>query len=487
VDWPGYNNDPGSNRYAAIAQITKANVGGLHVVCTASLGKVTRFETGPIVVGGILYATTPTQTYAINGATCATVWVNTYVPTKKAGAANRGVAYANGMLFRGFADGHVIAISAANGATVWNQNIVASGSYEYLSGAPVTWGSGVFIGTADGDNGQICHVVGLDQATGTVLWSQQTVPNPGQPEAKKTWKGATHIAGGASWTSLTVDSSTGKLYAPVGNPGPDFDIRLRKGANLNTNSILEFDSASGKLLRTIQLIPNDFHDWDQAAAPALVTLSGGQKLLLSAGKNGMVVGVDLATLDVLWSAADTTISNASAPIVPGGTHFCPGGAVFWNGPSYSPSSGLAYVNAVDWCKTVHLAVKPQPYPSNGSAWLGSSDGYGEHDATSSGWLTAVNVKSGAVSWTYHAATPLLSGVTATAGRLVFSADLKGNVFAFDDSSGALLKTVATGAAVGGGIVSYETAGTQYVAVAAGFVSADWNTPQATSAIVVLGL
>jgi alcohol dehydrogenase (cytochrome c) len=485
VDWPAYNNDPASNRYASSTQISKSTVTGLHVICSAQLGQVVRLETGPIVVSGVLYATTQTQTYAINAATCATLWINTYTPTKPGGAANRGAAYANGQLFRGFADGHVIAIDAATGATVWNQTIIASGSGEYIAAAPVTWNSSIFIGTANGDNGQMCHVVALDQASGTIQWMQQTVPNLGQPAAK-TWKGATRIAGGATWTSYTIDASSGKLYVPVGNPGPDFDIRLRKGSNLYTNSILELDSSTGTLLRGIQLVPEDYHDWDQAAAPAIVALGKSKKIILSVGKDGILRSVNLATLADLWKTPVTTISNAKAPITVGGTHFCPGGAVFWNGPSYSPSSGLVYVNSVDWCKTVDLSMTPQPYVP-GQAWLGTSDGYGQHDPTKSGWVTAVDVKTGAVKWRYHATTPLLAGVTSTAGGLVFSADLTGNVFAFDDSTGAVLKTIDTGAAIGGGLISYEVSGTQYIAAAVGFAASMWGTPQVNSSIVVMGL
>lgn len=481
-NWPAYNNDQGSQRYATSTQISQSSVGGLHVVCRAPLGAQVRFETGPIVVNGVLYATTATQTYAFDAATCAALWTNSYTLTKSGGAANRGAAYANGKLFRGFSDGHVIAIDAKTGTTLWNQTIVASGSYEYISAAPIAWKSSVFIGTANGDNGQMCHVVALAQASGAIAWMQQTVPNP----PSKNWKGATRIAGGATWTSFTLDTSSGKLYVPVGNPGPDFDTRLRGGSNVNTNSILEFDSATGTVERGIQLVPSDYHDWDQGAAPAIATLANSHKIMLTVGKDGMLRSLDYSTFGALWKTPVTTISNATAPITVKGTHFCPGGAVFWNGPSYSPSSGLVYVNAVDWCKTVDLSATPQPYVP-GQAWLGTSDGYGVHDATSSGWLTAVDATSGAVRWRYHAKTPLVAGVTSTAGRLVFSADLDGNVMAFDDTTGALLKTIATGAAVGGGLISYEVSGSQYVAAAVGFVSPMWSPTQVNSSIVVMGL
>jgi alcohol dehydrogenase (cytochrome c) len=110
-----------------------------------------------------------------------------------------------------------------------------------------------------------------------------------------------------------------------------------------------------------------------------------------------------------------------------------------------------------------------------------------HDASKSGWLTAIDVRTGIVRWRYHAPTPMLSGVTSTAGGIVLSADLNGNLIAFDDATGKILTTVPLGAAVGGGIITYATAGKQFVAVAAGLSSPLFETPQTETSIVVLGL
>jgi alcohol dehydrogenase (cytochrome c) len=414
------------------------------------------------------------------------LWVNTYaLSANVAPTTNRGAAYSNGRIYRGFADGHVIAIDATTGQTVWNQSIIASGSLEFISGAPIAWKTSVIVGTAGGESGQLCRVVALDGASGKLLWSDQTVPNPGAP-GSSTWKGATHIAGGATWTSLTIDPATGQLFVPVGNPGPDYDVRKRIGANLDTVSILDLDAATGALVEEIQTIAEDDHDWDQAAAPAVVTLASGEKIALVAGKDGYLRSIDLSSFAQQWQTAVTTITNATAPIVVKGTHFCPAGGVFWNGAAYSPLSGLAYVNAADWCKTVKLEPKPVAYVS-GQPWLGSSDGDGVKDPTQTGWLSAVNATTGKTIWNYHSTHPLVAGVTPTAGGLVFTADLSGNVLAFNAATGALLQTVATGLAVGGGVISYEVGGTQYVAVAAGMTSSNFGTPAANSEIAILGL
>lgn len=479
IDYPSYNNDVASDRYVNIATITPANVGKLHVVCSAQVGTPQAFESGPIVIAGVLYATTSTQTIALDAATCKKRWINTVATPS--GLPGRGAAYAGGLLFRGYSNGRVYAIDAATGAAVWNRAIIASGSLEFITSAPIVWKSSVIVGTANGEAGQMCHVVALDQKTGRVLWTAQTVPNLGSPAAT-TWKGATHIAGGATWSSFSVDPATGMLYVPVGNPGPDYDARDRIGANLYTNAVLEINPATGAFVRAMQFDPQDDHDWDQAATPALVTLANGTRTALVAGKDGYLRSVDLTTFAQHWKTAVTTISNATAPIATTGTHFCPSGGVLWNGAAYSPPTGLAYVNAVDSCRTVYLESEPVAFVP-GKPWLGSRQVV--VDAARSGWLNAVDAATGTLRWRYHSAQPLVAGVTPTAGGLVFTADLLGNVLAFDAANGALLRSVPTGLPAGGGVVSYQVAGVQYVAVAAG-LHGGFPGPTTNPTIVVLG-
>ena len=68
---------------------------------------------------------------------------------------------------------------------------------------------------------------------------------------------------------------------------------------------------------------------------------------------------------------------------------------------------------------------------------------------------------------------MVAAITATAGGVVFTGDLDGNVLAYDAQSGKELWRHATGKAIGGGVISYEAGGKQYVAVAAGLNSAIW--------------
>lgn len=84
-----------------------------------------------------------------------------------------------------------------------------------------------------------------------------------------------------------------------------------------------------------------------------------------------------------------------------------------------------------------------------------------------GVLDAVNVNTGKIAWTYHAPQPLIGGVLATAGNLVFTGEGNGWFDALNASTGKRLWRYNLGAGVNAPPVTYEVDGHQYVAVAAG--------------------
>ena len=90
-------------------------------------------------------------------------------------------------------------------------------------------------------------------------------------------------------------------------------------------------------------------------------------------------------------------------------------------------------------------------------------------------------------WKFAAPAPVLAGVTPTAGGLVFSADLHGELRAFDAENGAVLWQLDTGQSIGGGIVSYSAGGKQRIAVASGMKSMIWPGAADQSRIQVFGL
>ncbi|HEX5420057.1 MAG TPA: PQQ-binding-like beta-propeller repeat protein, partial [Gammaproteobacteria bacterium] len=342
-----------------------------------------------------------------------------------------------------------------------------------------------------------------------VVWEVYMVPREGaessaapstsdaQTIMKPTWGNAPGVpaTGGATWTSYTLDPDRGLLYVPGGNPAPDFVPKLRPGTNLMTDSVVVLDARTGAYRTHFQLVPEDFHDWDVAAAPALFTTSSGRRLLAATPKDGNLYVYDLDSGRRLYKVPVTTIDNAEAPLSRRGTHFCPGtqGGSEWNGPAYDPATNLIYTGAIDWCTTVTV-VAPEAAAKVGLAqpWTGSSDdqnAFGVQDRTNrwAGWLYASAAETGETAWRFKAPAPILGGVTPTAGGLVFFGDMAGRAYAFDAQSGKQLWSQDLGAAVGGGVISYEVGGRQRVAFTSGLTSPIWPTPLTTAKLIVFGL
>src|SRR5262249_16439818 len=144
----------------------------------------------------------------------------------------------------------------------------------------------------------------------------------------------------------------------------------------------------------------------------------------------------------------TTIKKPERSPDARGVYSCPGpvGGVEWNGPAYDQLTKQIVVGSVDWCATIMSdEVEFQP----GQLMLA---GKWEWDTAKTGWVTAVDPNSGAVKWKYHADSPVVAGITPTAGGVTFTGDMGGNFLAFESATGkVLLKTPTSGALAGGGI------------------------------------
>ncbi len=512
-DWPAFNRTLAGDRFSPLAEIDRSNVARLAQVCAYTLPEVAALQAGPVVVGGAMYFSTDTMTYAIDANTCAETWKRARHSATPGGgpAVNRGVAYLNGRIFRGTSDGHVLAFDAKDGRTVWDITLDVAGPGVTVPMAPIAWHGLVFIGNAGGDRvGVIGHVYALDAETGRVAWKFDVVPASGP--AHDTWgRGAASaypISGGAFWTSFTLDETSGVLYVSSGNPAPDFDSAMRDGENLYSNCLIALDAATGHMLGYSQLVKHDFHDWDVDSPAPVVTTRSGRAVVASANKDGLLSVLDrgrVATrasasntraspieLPLLYQVPTTTRENVDVPLSRDHpTRFCPGilGGAEWNGAAFDPATNSFFVGANDWCSTVQLQREAAPVPRIGAAWFGNAAGGQRMDSAPAarGWLTAFDAENGQVRWKFQSARPVLAGVTPTAGGLVFTADLGGIVYAFDAASGRTLWQVSAGQSIGGGIVSYLAGGHQRIGVASGMRSPIWPGGSQSSHIIVYGL
>jgi alcohol dehydrogenase (cytochrome c) len=510
-DWLTYNGPLAGDRYSPLAQISTANVGRLGQVCAFDAPEAVNFQSGIVAVGGVLYFTLFNHTYAVDGATCRQKWKHTRPEPDTFLMVNRGVGYHGGRLFRGTGDAHVVAIDAANGTSLWDVAIGDPKKGESVPMAPLAWSGLVFAGNAGGDNfGVTGRIYALDASSGKVVWQFNTIPDSGP--ALATWPKASPAnppSGGATWTSYALDETNGILYVPAGNPAPDFAAELRPGDNLYTNALLALDARTGQLLSYVQPIKADFHDWDLSSPPALITTRSGRRFVAAGSKDGYVYNIDRgavarggdtapdATRLVIRSKTlTTTRENTDAPFAAGRvTRFCPGvqGGVEWNGPTYHPELGLLFVNAIDWCTSVKMQPTAQIKGAPGAPWTGAepADGwlFGKHDPVDQwkGWITAFDAETGDIKWKVQTPKPMVAAITATAGGLVFTGDLDGHALAYDAASGKEMWRHDTGKAIGGGVISYEAGGRQYIAVATGLNAATWLTKAGPARVVVYGL
>ena len=511
ADWVTYNGPLAGDRYSPLTQITVANVGQLKQRCAFDAPEAVNFQSGIVAVNGVLYFTLFNHTYAVDATTCQQKWTHVRPEPDTFLMVNRGVAYSDGRLFRGTGDAHVLAIDAADGKQLWDVSIGDPKKGESVPMAPIASNGLVFVGNAGGDNfGVIGRIYALDAASGRVVWQFNTVPDSGP--ALATWPKASPKnppSGGATWTSYALDESNGILYVPAGNPAPDFAHALRPGENLYTNALLALDAKTGRLLAYVQPLKGDYHDWDLATAPALIITKSGRPFVAAASKDGHVYNIDRGA--VTTQAADppspdrlvvrskalvTTSENADVPLsTEHETRFCPGvqGGVEWNGPSYHPGLGLLFVNAIDWCTYVRMQPLANIRGGPGDAWTGAepADGwlFGRHDPVEQarGWVTAFDAESGEIKWKVQTPRPMVAAITATAGGLVLTGDLDGNVIAYDASTGKELWRHATGKAIGGGVTSYAVGGRQYVAAATGLNAGTWQVKAGPARVVVYAL
>jgi quinoprotein glucose dehydrogenase len=291
TDWPA-NGGAGNARYSTLAQITSANVGELQTAWTYDSHdafKGSEMQSNPIVVDGVLYATTPTmKVVALDAATGRERW--TFDPSGGSAARTRFrhrgvtvhgrrvfVTYRNylyaldtqtGRPITSFGnDGRIdlreglgmpaerASVSASSPAAIFEDLLIIGGSVpETLPGTPG-------------------HIRAFDVNNGKLRWIFHTIPQPGE-FGYDTWpREAYKVIGGANaWAGVTVDPKSAMVFAATGSASFDFYGVNRHGDNLFANCVLALDARTGRRVWHFQGVRHDVWDWDFPAAPTLVTV-----------------------------------------------------------------------------------------------------------------------------------------------------------------------------------------------------------------------
>ncbi|WP_215224820.1 outer membrane protein assembly factor BamB family protein [Echinicola shivajiensis] len=292
-------------RYSTINQINTSNVQRLKVAWVyhtkdADTLNNSQIQCNPIIVDGILYATSPQQKlFALDASTGQEKWI--FDPKNPDNGMsdktrfilnnNRGVTYwkdekeqrifyvassslfcinaLTGKLDEGFGHLGQIDLHEGLGKDVGDLYVTATSPgiiYKDL----LILGSRV----SEGSDAAPGHIRAYDVRTGEQAWIFHTIPRPGEI-GYETWEDSTayrHIGGANSWAGFSLDEERGLLFAPTGSASFDFYGGKRKGDNLFANCILALDAATGNYKWHFQTVHHDIWDKDIPTAPSLITI-----------------------------------------------------------------------------------------------------------------------------------------------------------------------------------------------------------------------
>ncbi len=443
---------------------------------------------------------------------------------------NRGAARQGERVYQATNDGRLIALDFETGEILWDRVIAAPGPGELaevppaqaetiaanldrLSAkmAPTVVGDSVIVGTTlagyglyynlgtgvrsdrppelDSFGGRRGFVAAFDAATGEERWRFYTTKNEGwegafssttpdgftlprNTEAERESAptlGQAYLRGGSStWGTPAFDAERGLLFVGTGNASPNDVPDLRPGDNLYASSLVALDAATGEVRWHYQQVPRDVWGYDVASTPVLFDWNRGEASIPAvgvAGKTGWFYAHHRETGELLWKSDPLVPQKLmfSEPTIDGIT-ISPGsfGGASWSPVSYNTKNGWLYIPAVH---------KPTRFVKR--VWEGGGPRREfiltepDVDAPSWGTLSAVDTRgNGRIRWQVKTEEPLIGGVLATAGNLVFMGESDGTFNAFDAEDGDRLWSFSCGAGIHAPPVSYAIEGRQFVAVAA---------------------
>jgi PQQ-dependent dehydrogenase (methanol/ethanol family) len=494
------NGNYDQTRFHPADGITTKNVKGLHVAWIFQTDVRESMETSPIVVNGVMYVTTSfDHLYALNAQTGEQLWHYKHdmgpITVYCCGPNNRGAAVLGDKVYLATLDSKLDAIDAKTGKLVWSSQIADPSLGYSETMAPTAVDGKILVGTNGGEYGIRGFVKAFDANDGKLLWTFDTIPENNSVGVWATkdatgrdmhrdiaaekealakngdpWK----TLGGGVWQNPAVDLATKRIYFVVGNPSPDLDGSLRPGDNLYTDSLVSVDLDTGKLACHFQYIAHDLWDLDSTSPAVLVNVKDkdGKTVpgVMHAGKSGYIYVHDRKDCKLIrfsepmvsqkerWVLPTPTTPEAGARMFPGAN-----GGVEWSPMATNPGLSLAY--AINLEQEMTYTVASAPYPE-GKLWLGGAF-TNVPGGVQAGNVTAVDYDTGKIKWQVKTPQPMIGGILATGGGVVFAGESNGWFKAYDANNGSILWKFQAGAGVNAPPSSYMVGGKQYIAVAAG--------------------
>ncbi len=445
--------------------------------------------------------------------------------------ANRGAAMAYGLVFAATNDGRLVALDATTGEVKWDRIIAVPAPGELdavdesvrsiwsknvdrlpVKMSPLVYDGMVIVGVTSAGYGiyynlgrptrvgpapDITHFLGqrgfiaaFDAATGDEIWRwyttrtgdwegkfSATTPEgeslsrdlDAEREAAKHSRRNWRVGGSSTWSTPSLDPTVGLLYVGTGNASPNDVPSARPGDNLYASSLVALDVHTGKVRWHYQQVPQDVWGYDVASASILfdATVDGATIPAVGiAGKTGWFYVHDRRSGKLLYRSEPLVPQkNMFARPTPAGVVIAPGsfGGVSWSPGSFDPTSRNVYFAAIH--KPTRLTLNYADEVAGRVPYISTNIAL---DESTWGTLSALDTNDkGKIRWQIKTERPLIGGVLATAGGLVFVGEGDGNFAAFNAANGGRLWGYACGAGVNAPPVSYQVGNTQFVAVAAG--------------------
>jgi alcohol dehydrogenase (cytochrome c) len=510
-NWLQVNKDYASHRYSELDQINKNNAKDLHVAFTVALGgaqggkkvPLGGHQSTPLVDDGAMYVVDGWGVvYRIDvrdPAKARIVWVMDPGVNKEDVflASNRGVTLYKNFVISVTADCKVIWTNRDTGEvakTVKFDDLKTS--HCTLTGAPLLIGDKLIVPGSGGDQGARAHIDALNADTGALVWRTYSVPAPGEP-GSETWKDKNNAwkqGAGSFWQTGSYDPQLKLTYWGTGQPTPMFDPEYRPGDNLYTNSTLALDPDTGKMKWYFQYTPGDFLDYDEVGINQLLdTKVNGEdrKILAHFGRNGFYYTLDRTNGQFIQAQQYVIRINWTDGIDPktgkpveydpkkdlqtykigkpegrraqGTVTGCPDmqGGVNYYPTTYSLRTHLSYGGGIEGCTAI------TPDPSNDATGDYILGGKFTNPEVEKGSVTAMNPATGKKVAQLPTDYPVNSGVTSTAGGLVFTTTANGTIWALDDETLKPLWSFNAGSYSSAPPMTYSVNGKQYVAVLIG--------------------
>ena len=417
---PGHDYD--NTRDAGRSPIDARTVSELHPGWSVSMtGGLT---TAPIVIGNRIYVEDDTGVVAaMDRSTGGVLW-----RTSSTGftVGPNGVAVGWGKVFAATRDG-VVALNADTGATLWSRPLTTTAT-EGVDIQPTVVDGRVLAATVPvslggfytgGDRGWL---FALNQSTGTIDWSFDTVASP------DVWGDPAVNSGGGAWYPPAVNTSAGVVYWGTANPAPFPGTTQypngssRPGANLYTDSTVALSLRTGHLLWYHQATSHDIFDRDFVHT-MIVDIPGSpsRRVVVGTGKAGFVLGLDPTSGRLLWRTPVGLHHNGELSSLSGPTEVLPG---TYGGVLTPPASagGIAYVATLNAPDTL--------YPDQ-TAYFGGRLG------TFPGDVVAINAATGKIRWSTKVPGDPTGGV-AVVNDLVLTATYQGTLVAMERSTGRIV-------------------------------------------------